>query len=162
MFTIQTRFNCVWLLLIASVLIGCSPGSTPPGANSIGGVVDGGSYSYHYWEEGLAILIWQDASYGTGESCSGTGSTEDPVYRLECDVDSTDGQTFSWKVDTRDGVAAESMPNIETVVTHDVDTELLSRHRATGRVQNWNDRRLDLYRITYTPGASVGGEESDA
>ena len=52
---------------------------------------------------------------------------------------------------SRDGVAAESMPNIETVVTHDVDTELLSRHRATGTVQNWNDRRLDLYRISYTP-----------
>ncbi|HSF16092.1 MAG TPA: GNAT family N-acetyltransferase [Vicinamibacteria bacterium] len=50
---------------------------------------------------------------------------------------------------SRDGVAAESMPNIETVVTHDVDTALLARHRLIGTVQNWNDRRLDLYRLTF-------------
>lgn len=50
---------------------------------------------------------------------------------------------------SRDGVAAESMANIETVVTHDVDTELLIRHRLRGRVQNWNDRRQDLYRLEY-------------
>jgi len=52
---------------------------------------------------------------------------------------------------SRDGVAAESMPNIETVVTHDVDTELLTRHRLSGTTQNWNDRRLDLYRVQYRP-----------
>jgi predicted amidohydrolase len=50
---------------------------------------------------------------------------------------------------SRDGVAAESMANIETVVTHDVDTELLTRHRLRGRVQNWNDRRQDLYRLEH-------------
>ncbi len=54
---------------------------------------------------------------------------------------------------SRDGVAAESMPNIETVVTHDVDTELSARHRWTGTVQNWNDRRSDLYRIDYVGGS---------
>jgi len=107
LFTIQTRFIWVWLLLIASIVIGCSPKSTPPGASLIGGVVDGGSYSYHYWEEGLAILIWQDASYGTGESCSGTGSTEDPVYRLECNVTAPEGRNYSWKVHTTDGVTAD-------------------------------------------------------
>jgi hypothetical protein len=52
---------------------------------------------------------------------------------------------------SRDGVAAESMPNIETVVTHDVDTELLTRHRLSGTTQNWNDRRMDLYRVQYLP-----------
>ena len=107
MFSIQTRFIWVWLLLIASVLISCSPGSTPPGANSIGGVVDGSSYSYHYWEEGLAILIWQNTSYGSGESCSGTASTEDPVYRLECNASAPEGRDYSWKVHATDGVTAE-------------------------------------------------------
>jgi len=59
---------------------------------------------------------------------------------------------------SRDGVAAESMPNIETVVTHDVDTELLARHRSTGTVQNWNDRRLDLYRVDHLRGATLDRE----
>jgi len=102
----RKRFLGMFLFLIAGLLISCSPKSTPPGANSIGGAVDEARFSYHYWEEGLAILIWHDLSYGGG-FCSGTGSTDDPVYRLECDVDSTDGQSFSWKVHTRDGVTAD-------------------------------------------------------
>ena len=106
MHTNRRRYVEVWLLLIAGLLMSCSPKSTPPGANSIGGSVDGARFSYHYWEEGLAILIWHDLSYG-GEGCSGTGSTEDPVYELECDAESTDGQTFSWKVHSRDGVTGE-------------------------------------------------------
>ena len=97
-------FGC--FLLIAALISSCSPKSTPPGANSIGGGVDGARYSYHYWEEGLAILFWYDCTSGGG-GCSGTGSTEDPVHRLECHVESTDGQSFSWKVNTRDGVTAD-------------------------------------------------------
>ncbi|MCO6454596.1 MAG: GNAT family N-acetyltransferase [Pirellulaceae bacterium] len=49
----------------------------------------------------------------------------------------------------RDAVAAECNPNVETVIIHDVDLELLRRHRESGSVQNWNDRRLDLYHVTY-------------
>ncbi len=51
---------------------------------------------------------------------------------------------------SREGIAAECMPNIETLVIHDVDLELLRRHRTAGTVRNWNDRRSDLYRLTYT------------
>ena len=50
---------------------------------------------------------------------------------------------------SREAVAAECNPNIETVVMHDVDLEALRRHRESGSVQNWNDRRTDLYRVTY-------------
>ena len=107
MFTNKTRLIWILLSLIASVLISCSPGSTPPGASSIGGVVEGGSYSYHYWEEGLAILLWQDTSFRTGETCSGTGSSDDPVYRLECNVHGPEGRNYSWKANTMDGVTAE-------------------------------------------------------
>ena len=57
----------------------------------------------------------------------------------------------------RDGIAAECTPNVETVVIRDVDLELLRRHRQRGTVQNWNDRRTDLYRVVYRDG--VGGEE---
>lgn len=49
----------------------------------------------------------------------------------------------------RDGVAAECTPNIETLVVRDVDIEKLRRHRLRGTVQNWNDRRTDLYRVVF-------------
>ena len=49
----------------------------------------------------------------------------------------------------RDAVASESMPNIETVVVHDVDLELLRRNRVDGTVRPWTDRRTDLYRVMY-------------
>jgi predicted amidohydrolase/GNAT superfamily N-acetyltransferase len=47
----------------------------------------------------------------------------------------------------RDGVAAECQANIETVVFADVDLEMLRRQRYKGTVQNWEDRRVDLYRL---------------
>ncbi len=49
----------------------------------------------------------------------------------------------------RDAVAAECTPNVETVIIHDLDLEMLRRHRETGSVQNWKDRRTDLYRVVY-------------
>jgi len=49
----------------------------------------------------------------------------------------------------RDGIAAECTPNIETLVFHDVDLEVLRRHKISGTVQNWNDRRRDLYKVIY-------------
>lgn len=52
----------------------------------------------------------------------------------------------------RDAVAAECSPNVETVVIHDVDVEVLRRHKSSGSVQNWNDRRTDLYRIQFGHG----------
>ncbi|MCB1159936.1 MAG: carbon-nitrogen hydrolase family protein, partial [Leptospiraceae bacterium] len=48
---------------------------------------------------------------------------------------------------SRDGIASECTPNIETVVIHDVDLETLRRHRVTGTTLNWLDRRLDLYEL---------------
>ena len=50
---------------------------------------------------------------------------------------------------SRDAIAAECNPNIETVVMQDVDVEKLRRHRYGGTTQNWNDRRKDLYRVTW-------------
>jgi len=49
----------------------------------------------------------------------------------------------------RDAVAAECNPNVETVIIHDLDFEQLRRHRESGSVQNWNDRRTELYRVVY-------------
>lgn len=51
---------------------------------------------------------------------------------------------------SRDGVAAECEPNVETIVMHDLDLELLRSHRYLGTTQNWNDRRKDIYQLTYS------------
>ena len=52
---------------------------------------------------------------------------------------------------TRDAVAAECTPNIETVIFEDLDLELLKTHRQSGSVLNWRDRRKDLYDVRYLP-----------
>lgn len=49
----------------------------------------------------------------------------------------------------RDGIGAEVSPDVETVLVHDVDLEVLRRHRAAGTTQNWNDRRTDLYGVRW-------------
>jgi hypothetical protein len=36
------------------------------------------------------------------------------------------------------------------MIIHDVDLELLRRHRDGGSVQNWNYRRGDLYKVVFT------------
>ena len=50
---------------------------------------------------------------------------------------------------SRDGIAAECNPNIETIVMQDVDIELLRQHRYKGTTQNWHDRRSDLYEVKF-------------
>ncbi|MHC4374800.1 MAG: hypothetical protein ACYSTO_11650, partial [Planctomycetota bacterium] len=153
MFAIKTRFIWVWLLLIASFLISCSPGSTPPGASSIGGGMDGARFSYHYWEEGLAILFWHDFVRGE-EGCTGSGSTEDPVYRLECDVESGDGRSFTWKVHTQDGMTAEmwidgqrhdlTQGNMFLVSTGEAGFQVEQHQRDFSRLEPSNDAILAL------------------
>jgi len=49
----------------------------------------------------------------------------------------------------RDAIAAECTANIETMIVSDVDLEILRRARYSGSVQNWKDRRSDLYQIRY-------------
>lgn len=57
----------------------------------------------------------------------------------------------------RDGIAGECTPNIETLVIHDVDLELLRRQRHAGTVRPWHDRRKDLYGVVYRKGAADEG-----
>ena len=49
----------------------------------------------------------------------------------------------------RDAVASETTANVETVLIHDVDIEVLRRHLNSGTVTPWSDRRTDLYRVRY-------------
>lgn len=50
----------------------------------------------------------------------------------------------------RDGVAEEATPNVETMVVHELDMEVLRRNRLTGSVRTWLDRRSDLYAVKWT------------
>jgi predicted amidohydrolase len=50
---------------------------------------------------------------------------------------------------SRDAILSEATPNTETLIVDDIDLELLKRHRQTGNVLNWKDRRKDLYEIRY-------------
>ena len=50
---------------------------------------------------------------------------------------------------SRDAILSEATPNTEMIIVDDVDLELLKRHRQTGNVLNWKDRRKDLYEIRY-------------
>lgn len=50
---------------------------------------------------------------------------------------------------SRDAIAAECTPNVETLVMQDLDLELLRRHRYKGTVRNYLDRRRDLYELRY-------------
>jgi predicted amidohydrolase/ribosomal protein S18 acetylase RimI-like enzyme len=48
---------------------------------------------------------------------------------------------------SRDAIASECTPNIETVIVDDVDLELLKRHRQAGSLLTLRDRRTDLYDV---------------
>jgi predicted amidohydrolase len=50
----------------------------------------------------------------------------------------------------RDGIAEEATPNVETMVVHELDMEVLRRNRLTGSVRTWLDRRVELYAVRYT------------
>jgi len=51
---------------------------------------------------------------------------------------------------SRDGIAAECQPNIETVIFAEVDLVSLQRQLRKGTVRHWEDRRSDLYKVSYT------------
>lgn len=50
-----------------------------------------------------------------------------------------------------DGIAAESTPNTETTLIVDLDLDKLKELRDEGAVQNYRDRRRDLYQIRWLP-----------
>lgn len=53
---------------------------------------------------------------------------------------------------SRDGIAAECTPNVETMIVQDLDLEQLRRHRYTGTTRNWLDRRRDMYEVRFREG----------
>jgi len=93
-------FLAIGLLLAVS---GCSR-TTPPGPDTAYGQFEGTGYVFYRWEQGLRLMIWHDA---TGATSSGSGSTSDPVYRVEGQAVYSDGSTLSWTIETRDGQNAQ-------------------------------------------------------
>jgi hypothetical protein len=49
----------------------------------------------------------------------------------------------------RDGVAADTAPNTETIAIADLSIDDLLTSRQSGAVQNLRDRRFDLYRVEW-------------
>jgi predicted amidohydrolase/ribosomal protein S18 acetylase RimI-like enzyme len=56
---------------------------------------------------------------------------------------------------SRDAIAAECTPNIESLIFEDLDLQLLKGTRHSGSVLNWKDRRKDIYKIQYKEGESI-------
>ena len=45
------------------------------------------------------------------------------------------------------------------MIFEDLDLELLKKHRQSGSVLNWQDRRTDLYEVRYLQPPRTGAEE---
>ncbi|HUV88906.1 MAG TPA: hypothetical protein VMY80_04575, partial [Anaerolineae bacterium] len=92
------------LLAVIVAFSGCAPSSTPPGPDVAGGKVEQGGFTFMRWKEGLAIMIWHNLESSTHH---GSGSTTDPVYRLQGDAESQDGRHVDWRLETTDGKTAQ-------------------------------------------------------
>ena len=90
--------------LVLLVLPGCQGRSTPPGANVIYGSVRDGHYTFLWWQEGVRLMIWDDVDGNHGYS--GSGSTDDPVYRGAGAVEAVDGSGYTYELETTDGETA--------------------------------------------------------
>jgi len=117
----QHRITPVLLVvLLLGILFGlgaCAGKTTPSGANFIMGTFitsdgTGGSYTVLVWKEGLSISIIDDAQ--GGHNNSGSGSTEDPIWRGQGSIGNPDGQDINWRVETTDGKTAKFFINEQT------------------------------------------------
>lgn len=58
----------------------------------------------------------------------------------------------------RDGVAADTAPNTETIAIADLVLADLLTNRASGTTRNFADRRFDLYQVRWAKGAPLATE----
>jgi hypothetical protein len=109
--------SLLWIVPVLPIFLGssaCASKMTPPGANMIFGILStpegsGGSYTLLQWEEGLSISIVDDSQ--GGHESSGSGSTEDPVWRGQGSIGSANGEGIAWRVETTDGKTAQFLIN---------------------------------------------------
>jgi hypothetical protein len=101
-----------WMAVSVAILVAlssCGGKTTPPGASVIYGSLIvpegfGGAYRVLQWQEGLTIVLVDDVD-GNHES-SGSGTTEDPVWRGQGVARAADGREVRWRVETTNGKTA--------------------------------------------------------
>jgi hypothetical protein len=107
----------LWIVSLLGIVLsvtGCVERTTPPGANMVSGPLlvaegTGGSYTLLRWNAGLTITLVDDSQ--VGRHSSGTGSTNDSVWRGQGWVRGQDGHDVRWRVETTDGKSARFLLN---------------------------------------------------
>ena len=98
-------FSSAILLILA--MVACAQ-FTPPGPNALGGSIDQTSYLLLEWPDGLRILIWDDISEGGLHSHTEMKiATNDPVFLQSGGARASDGRTYEYSLETKDGLQAE-------------------------------------------------------
>jgi hypothetical protein len=138
---IPTPWQRVALLLLTVLLLLVSSGcyrTTPPGPDTAGGKFEGAAYVFCRWKQGLRLMIWHDA---TGATSSGSGSTSDPVYRVEGQAVNEGHHGFTWALETRDGQTAQFRIND---VSYDLSEGTLFLVSTSGSSTGIEQLRRDL------------------
>jgi hypothetical protein len=103
-FSSQVRIFWGSLIFVFLVCVGGCQKTTPPGADIVGGQIQNTSYTFLHWKEGLRVMIWYDITEDVGSG--GSGSTSDPIYRLEGHASAPDGRRVDLRLETADGRTA--------------------------------------------------------
>jgi len=97
------------ILMILISTTGCSPVSSPPAPDMVGGVYSHAAYEYFRWLEGLDVMIWYDAAQSS--SCDSSGPTSTKTHLVECQALSNSGRSLDWQIETSDGLTAKFVLN---------------------------------------------------
>jgi hypothetical protein len=133
-------------LIMLLALVACG-GTTPPGANIISGAFEGqASYLLLDWQEGLRIMIWDDAPDADHHS-SGSGSTTDPIFYQEGGAQAADGRGYAYTLETADGIQADFAID---GVPYDLERGKVFLIRVTGDGAQIQQLDLDLSGVSPT------------
>ena len=143
---VRLRYLAILAILVGLGTSACWQRVTPPAPDSAGGVYEQAGYNYFRWKEGLAVMVWQDATATT--SCNSFGSTDDPTHTVQCQAISETGQEVIWQLETDDGRTATFSINnqtydladgtvflVKTAVGH-ADIQQLQRDLSTVQAEN--------------------------
>ena len=95
----------IFAALMILIFAGCSPVSTPPAPDMVGGVYVHAAYEYFHWREGLGIMIWYNAAQSS--SCDSSGSTSEKKHVVRCQTSYESGRSLDWQIETSDGLTAK-------------------------------------------------------
>lgn len=95
---------CIIVLLIFT-LVACRQ-FTPPEPNAVGSSISQTNYLLLDWPEGLRVLLWDDIYEGEHHNHT-ESATDDPVFHQSGSAQSSDGRSYEYALETRDGQKAE-------------------------------------------------------